>query len=269
MKTSAVAFGLLVALVAIPARATVLLSTIHSPTTVNATRFTWPNYGSSGSVPRGGPIGMSFNVSAASTITDVKLQLSANNPSDGGSVLVFLVPDTGLGGPGTAASPTFTGTGNTLALTGATQIGSILDSALPSIAAGALETFNTSLSVAAGEYWLFAENLGANGISGAAPTAKWVFDSTSYTGGTGTAGQSVFWQAGQSGFPGYGTPATFSDTTLSSVVTNPGTNNLYIAQVDASVGVQTNTPEPMSVALLGVGIGGLGLVRLRRGKPKG
>ncbi|HEY0184309.1 MAG TPA: hypothetical protein VGC09_15975 [Rhodopila sp.] len=255
MKTSALAVGLLIALGAVPANADVVFSTMHTPVTPNSTRITLPNSGVSGSVPRGGPIAESFYVSAATTITDVKLQLTANNPSDGASVLVYLVPDTGAGGTGVAALPTFTGTGSSLSLSGATLIGSIADSLLSSTTSGSLQTFNTSLSVAAGEYWIAVEN--TTGTGGVAGTAKWVFDVNPYTDGTGTIGQEVFWQAGQSGFPGYGTPAAFSDTHYSTVATDPGQNNLYLAQVD--------TPEPFSVAVLGVGLAGIGMARrLRR-----
>jgi hypothetical protein len=249
MKRSALAVGLLAALAAAPASATVLFSTVHTPATPNSTRLTLPNTGTTGGVPRGGPIGESFYVSADTTITSVSLRLAANNPSDGGSVLIYLVPNIG-GSAGIAGLPTFTGSGSTLALTGAIQVGSILDSALVNTAAGTLETFSTYQPVAAGEYWLVAENtLGTGGIAG---TAKWVFDSTAYTDGTGTAGQEVFWQAGgAAGAPipactVAGVPCAFADTF---------TSNLYIAEVDA--------PEPVSVALLGVGLAGLGVARRR------
>jgi hypothetical protein len=197
---------------------------------------------------------MSFFVPTATNLSDVSLQLTANNPADGGSVLVFLVSDTGTGAPGIAVNPQFTGTGSSLALTNAIQIGSIADSALPSTAAGALFKFNTSISVGPGEYWLVAES--TVGTAGAASTGKWVFDAASYTGGIGTAGQSVFWQAGATGSPSAGAPGTFSDTLVSSDPLVPGTNNLYLAQVEA--------PEPLSIALLGVGIAGIGVARRRR-----
>jgi hypothetical protein len=254
MRTFATVIGLLSGLAAIPASATVLLDTTHAPATANSTRLVLPSTGSPGAVPRGGPVAMSFFVPTTMTISDVSLQLTANNPSDGGLVLVFLVADTGTGGPGVAVNPLFTGTGSSLAFTNAIQIGSIADSALPSVAAGSLFKFNTSISVGPGEYWLAAEN--TLGTGGVASTAKWVFDSTSYTAGTGTAGQSAFWQAGATGSPSAGAPGTFSDTLVSSNPLVPGTNNLYLAQVEA--------PEPLSIALLGVGVAGIGVVRRHR-----
>jgi hypothetical protein len=250
MRLSALAVGLLAALAAAPANATVLFSTVHTPATVNGTRLNLPNTGSTGALPRGGPIGESFNVPTDTTITSVSLQLTALDNSDGASVLIYLVPNTG-GATGIAGSPTFTGAGSTLALTGAIQIGSMLDSALVTTPAGALETFNTNVPVTAGEYWLVAENtVGTGGVAG---TAKWVFDSTAYNDGIAITGQDIFWQAGgganiTSTCTTPGVPCTFLDTTYLS--------NLYIAAVDA--------PEPLSVAILGAGLAGLGIVRRGR-----
>lgn len=248
MKLFALAVGILAALAATPADATVLFSTVHTPATPNSTRLVLPNTGTS-SVPRGGPIGESFFVPADTTLTSVSLQLAANTPGDGASVLIYLVPNTG-GSTGIAGMPAFSGSGSSLALTGAIQIGSILDSALSTTPAGTLETFNIYQPVAAGEYWLVAENtVGTGGIAG---SAKWVFDTTSYTGGTGTTGQEVFWQAGGAmslpvpSCSVMGDPCAFADTY---------TSNLYIAEVDA--------PEPFSIAVLGAGLAGLGIVRRR------
>ena len=173
MKLSALAVCLLAVFAVAPASATVLFSTVHTPATANSTRLVLPNSGTSGSVPRGGPLGESFYVPAATTINKVSLQLTANTPSDGGSVLVFLVSNVG-GSTGVAALPAFSGSGSSLSLTGAIQIGAILDSALPNTAGGTLATFNTYQPVAAGEYWLVAEN--TLGTGGAAGTAKWVFE---------------------------------------------------------------------------------------------
>ncbi len=252
MKLPALVVGLLAAFSVVPANATVVFSTLHTPATANSTRLVLPNSGTSGSVPRGGPIGESFYVPVATAISSVSLQLTANTPTDGASVLIYVVPNVG-GSAGVAGLPKFTGTGLSLSLTNAVQIGSILDSALPNTAAGALFTFNTYQPVAAGEYWLVAGNtLGTGGVAG---TAKWVFDTTSYTNGIGTAGQDVFWQAGATGSPCAGAPCTFSDTHVSSIAADPGTNNLYIAAV--------TVPEPFSIALLAAGLTGLGIVRRR------
>ncbi len=137
MRTFDYALALLISLAAaVPANADVLFSTIHTPLTPNSTRIEWPNTGTSGSVVRGGPLAESFYAPVATSINSVSLRLNANTPSDGGSVLVFIAPDTGLGGVGVASSPTFTGSGPTLAMTGAIQLGSIADSLFVHIVGG-------------------------------------------------------------------------------------------------------------------------------------
>jgi hypothetical protein len=254
MKVSGFALALLTTIAAVPANAEVVFSTVHTPVTPNWTRVTLPNTGITGAVPRGGPIGMSFYVSAATTITNVSLQLTANNPADGATTLVYIVPDTGTGGPGVAAMPTFTGSGPTLEMTGAILVGSLLDSLLPTASDGTLFSFNTYVPVDAGEYWLVAgSTLGTGGI---ASTSKWAFDATPYTAGTGTTGQKVFWQAESLVSGNQGKPFTFSDTLYSTDPLIPGANNLYIAQIEI--------PEPFSIAILGVGLAGIGLTRRRR-----
>ncbi len=204
----------------------VVFSTLHTVASPNTTRFILPNTGTA-PVTRGGPIGMSFYVPAATYITSVSLQLNANVGTDSTSANVYLVPDDGSGGaPGVAGLPTFTGSGSTLVLTGAILLGSILDSALILSPATALYVFQTNHFVAAGQYWLIATNpVGGTGIA----LAKWAFDPNPFTAGVGLTGQSMFWQGGGSGTTTCmvaSVPCAFVDITNNA--------NLYLGEVNTS-----------------------------------
>lgn len=196
---------------------------------------------------------MEFSTATNTTISQVQLQLTSNNSGDGGSVMVYIVPNA-VGGPLLGNHPAFTGTGSTLSLTDATAgnlIGTIADSLLPTTAGGLLFNLPTSFAVTAGDYWLALVNT-------AGATAKWVFDTADYLGSTGITGKSTFWQAAAVGSTcGAGAPCTFLDTTADP---GPGLNNLYEAAVF------TAAPEPASLAVLGLALTGLGIARRRRSR---
>lgn len=185
----------------------------------------------------GGPFAQSFYAPTNDFISALGFALSASNPTDGGSVLVYLVPDDASGGlPGVAGAPTYTYVGGptpSFSFDGATLLGSIADSTLGS--SPSLMMLSASFAVTPGEYWiaLVANNSSAN---------WWYNDGSAGIGDTNQNGFDLF------GGPGVNAPETFADSLGS-----------YEMVVDS--------PEPAALALLGVGMTGLAWARRRKATP--
>ena len=177
----------------------------------------------------------SFSTAGSPDFSSISLLMLADNPTDGGSVMVYLVPDDGTGAAvGTAGSPYFSG---------AVQIGSILDSSLSatSTATPSLITLSgvvNTLVTSNNEYWIALDATGSS--------AEWIYNSGSTAGST--ANQSSYSDYnGLYSDAGGATPGAFAMT----VTTQASTSD---------------TPEPASVTLLGGSLVGLGYFWRRRPK---
>jgi hypothetical protein len=174
----------------------------------------------------------SFTAANQLDFASISVSLLAASPSDGGSVMVYLVADDGTGGAiGHAGAPDF---GNI------ELIGTIPDSLIADQSTGSptiFTFFNVINALPSGtvnqEYWLTMD-FGTDSSS-----AEWVYNADAA--GIGTANQLAFTDLYGGSYP-----------------------------IDGSIagpfGVLVETPEPATVALLGGAMAGLGIMRRRKSK---
>jgi PEP-CTERM motif len=178
----------------------------------------------------GSPVAQEFTVPVPTFLGSLTFELADPTPSDGGSILVYLVPN------GTANLPSASG----ITLTGATLLGSILDSSLSSTPSE-ITISGDNARVAAGTDWI-------------------ALVSTSTT--TGAAWERAIDTIGLD----VGNNASNTDAGLYNAHTlAPGGTTLTSVN-NNSLEMQIDAPEPASLALLGAGVMGLGFVRRRMSK---
>ena len=209
-----------------------------------------------GPVQQGGPLGLKFSVGYTQNITSVTLRLGSDNPSDTGSVMVYLVNDDGTGPLG---SPADGGSGLAYTMTSPLLLGSILDSTLSS--SGYTDsTITTNQTVAAGNYWLMVTNghptvPDFSGPSSATSllTSRWHYE-TNFTNGIGVGSSANF---GQFALTNPGGPRVFNTAFDPAGGGTPLITGFYMAQIN-------DAPEPATLAIVGASLLGLGLARRRK-----
>ena len=186
------------------------------------------NHGSDGFAQQ--PLAASFFTSGPPDFSSITLELAATAPADNGSIGVYIIPDDGTGGGlGIPGSPTYTPGGATFtAFTGAQKVGTILDSSLtssPGAVTVNIAADTPTVSTLNDEYWVGLVYSGSS-------SAKWYFNSDGS--GVGTTNQADFNSLGGLG--------SFSVST--------GAYEMVV-----------ETPEPASIAIVGIGLAGLGFFR--------
>lgn len=214
--------GALVMLTAHVANATVYFDSIN---TAN------PTFGKDGPISGNANALADSFTAATPNFSQIRLLLSADNPSDGGSSQVYLVADDGTGSRGVAGAPDLRVT---------KPLGLIADSSLAKVGSGTsvVSLFASAPAFATlnSEYWIEL-------VPTAGSSVEWYY--AAGNNGVGEIGQASYYTVNNAG---------------STIV--PDSNTSFGGPYDLIV----DTPEPAGIAILGSGLAALGYLRRRNAK---
>jgi hypothetical protein len=221
---------------------------LYDTVNVNAAAFNQPTDWTWIDPSSEGPAAASFTATSSTNLSSVSLELSAETPSDGGSLVVVLMPDNSGLPPFTSVSqvgnPNFKPNFVLASFTNDTVLGTIADSQLSATASPSLLNVQTNAALTAGQrYWigLFTQPLaGSLPAAGRFGSGQWWFTAANPTGSVGATGQFDFNSDGL----------------------NSGTG-AFEALPNGALEMIVNTSEPASLAILGAGLAGLGYFRRR------
>ena len=229
MNTRIPALSVLALLTANAANAAVFFNTIDPPA--------GPSTGFDGPQSDSVPVMASSFFAPTPNFSQLSLTLAADHPNDGGSFSVLLVPDDGSGSAsGVAGAPTYSGGTTFSSYTNAVLLGTVADFSLAAAGVGSTRVAlnvspatNAALAAqtANSEYWVAL-------LPSANSSVDWLYNAGDA--GIGTAGQAYF-------------------NTVGGLQTSADTSGAYQMLVD--------TPEPGTLAVLAVGLAGIGYARRR------
>ncbi|OYV41233.1 MAG: hypothetical protein B7Z80_02495 [Rhodospirillales bacterium 20-64-7] len=182
-------------------------------------------------------MGTSFTTHSYVSPLTISLQLFAAHPTDQGSIMVYLAPDTGTSGTiGVPSYPTIENPVGTFTNMNTAQlVGSIADSALTSTPALYSLTVTPTISTSNEVYWVVLYDPNASS------SIQWSYESNAS--GIGATNQYSFQNVNGT------SPVPVADSTI-------GAYQMIV----------TDAPEPTALSVLGVGLVVTGLARRRSRK---